>query len=88
MSTPSNQDLPLLAAVTREEAALAILGERPGVHMTDEHNIAAGHPWAIAAMMATDADHARELALELADDLAKGMPAWRGWGIEYKDARP
>jgi hypothetical protein len=76
-----------------ETLAFDILGERPGVSMSFFGGEAmrphvavartADNLW-ILDKTQDEADLVRSLACELAEDLDKGYPAWRGHSIEYE----
>jgi hypothetical protein len=72
--------------LTREEVALAILGTvKPCVRLSHDFKRWSAAPHAAVAMTADTPEEAKDLAIELAGDIAKGFPAWRGWGIEYSE---
>lgn len=77
-------DVPRQSDSTREAESKAILGVNPLVRLTDK--ACECEPWVAAALTSRTPEEARELALELKQEIAKGMPAWRGWGIEYREA--
>jgi hypothetical protein len=70
--------------LSREEVSLAILGYRPAVRLSrDGFTVGSCEPFAAVAVTAADPDQAREYAQELAEDLERGLPAWRDWWIHY-----
>lgn len=80
--------------MTREEMALALVGERPGIQLYVGVDsvlrrgdfsmvVATTKPWAAVAMEAKAAAEVQALAGELAAKLATRAKTWRGWGISY-----
>jgi hypothetical protein len=73
----------LILALSREEAAAAILGFRDGLRLVAPEGNCHAAAFAAVALEATDTQHAVTLAHELDATLRDRAASWRGWRIEY-----
>jgi hypothetical protein len=73
----------LILALSKEEAAAAVLGFRDGLRLHASTGIGEAAAFAAVALEASDTPHAVSLAHELDAALRARAASWRGWRIEY-----
>ena len=70
--------------LTAEEICHLMLGHLTGVRMTNAKVTTTCEAWAAGWMEAgSSPEVAREVCTDLLECVAKGFPAWCGWGVEY-----